>query len=123
MITPGLILIAEGTVLPDSITLETESHPPGWTSAQSSDQGQLKKQLGTAEWIFYYLAGAIKMSAFGTDRKRTVQRALGRILAQVKLQKCNCVEIDDVATRSFLGLPYVTISAHSRHIEKAPPVF
>ena len=34
------------------------------------------------------------------------------------LQKCNCLEIDEVATRSFLGMPGVSVSAHTRHIQK-----
>jgi hypothetical protein len=32
--------------------------------------------------------------------------------------RMQCLEIDDVATRWFLGLPYVSVSGHPRHIQK-----
>ena len=47
-----------------------------------------------------------------------VRTALNRLIARVKLQKCNCLEIDEVAAKSFLGMPYVSVSGHSRHIQK-----
>jgi hypothetical protein len=47
-----------------------------------------------------------------------IHAALKRLIANVKLQKCNCLEIDDVATHSLLGMPYVSVSAHPRHIQK-----
>lgn len=120
MITSGLILIAEGTLLPECVALGSEAYPLGWTSTESHDNKQLEKQLSAAGWIFYYLAGAIKMSAYGMDRQKNVDAVLGRIISQAKLQGCNCVEIDEVAAHSFLGFPYVTMSAHARHIEKVP---
>ena len=122
MITPGLILIAEGTALPKSVVLGNEIYPLGWTSTESSDNKQLQKQLSVGGWIFYYLAGAIKMSGYGLDRQKSVRAALGRIISRTKSQGCNCVEIDEVATHSFFGFPYITMSAHARHIEKVPPV-
>jgi len=47
-----------------------------------------------------------------------VDSALKRIIEQVREQRCNCLEIDEVETRSFLGLPYVNVSAHARRIQK-----
>ena len=118
-ITNGLILIEEGTLLPDSIGLETAFYPGGWASA-SSYKGQLEEELRTAGWIFYLLADAIRTISFGVNRQKMVHAALRRIIGQVKLQRCNCVQIDEVAAHSLLGIPYVSISAHVRHIAKAP---
>ena len=63
------------------------------------------------------MAGAIKTIGFGFARRTMIQAALKRVIATVKLQECNCLEIDAIAMRSFLGLPYVCLSAHSRHIQ------
>jgi hypothetical protein len=30
----------------------------------------------------------------------------------------HCLEIEDVETRSFWGIPYVSVSGHARHIQK-----
>ncbi len=115
----GLILIEEGTLLPDSIGLEAGSFPGGWAPA-SYYKGRLEEELRTAGWIFYQLADAIRTISFGVNRHKMVDNALRRIISQVKLHKCNCVEIDEVASHSLLGIPYVSISAHVRHIERAP---
>ena len=118
-ITNGLILIEEGTLLPDSIGLETGLFPGGWAPA-SHYKGQLEEELRTAGWIFYQLADAIRTISFGVNRQKMIHTALRRIITQVKLHRCNCVEIDEVAAHSLWGIPYVSISAHVRHIERAP---
>ena len=79
---------------------------------------ELEKELASAGWTFFYMAGKITTTAFGFDRQKTVHTALKRLIASVRLQKCNCLEIDAVASRSFWGMPYVRVSAHSRHIQK-----
>ena len=59
-----------------------------------------------------------KRSAFGFNRARMIHAALQRVISSVQQQKCNCLEIDEVAMHSFLGVPYVSVSAHPRHIQK-----
>jgi hypothetical protein len=120
MITPGAILIEMGTVLPEPLRLETAPTESGWTvMANNLDRLQISKELATAGWIFFYLAGVIKTTAFGFDRGKSIKTAMKRLFATVKLQKCNCVEIDEVATLSFWGVPYVRVTAHSRRIQKS----
>jgi hypothetical protein len=65
------------------------------------------------------MAGEIKITAFGLDKDRAVRRAVKRVITNVEAHKCNCVEITEVAAKSFLGMPYVNVSAHSRHIQKS----
>ena len=81
------------------------------------DRHQLEEKLSAAGWRFFLMAGAIKTIGFGFARRTMIQAALKRLIAAVKLQKCNCLEIDTIAMRSFLGMPYVCLSAHSRHIQ------
>lgn len=119
MITPGTILIEEGTLLPHSVQLETEPYPSTWMSVRNSlAPCDLDKQLRSAGWTFFYMASQLSTSAFGFDREKVIHAALKRTIAKVKKQKCNCFEIDEVATHSFLGMPYVSVSAHPRHIQK-----
>jgi len=119
MITPGAILIEKGTLLPEPLQLETESHASGWAGVTNNLDGhQIEKALSTAGWTFFYMAGAIKTTAFGFDRARMIHAALKRLIANVRRQKCNCLQIDEVEMHWFLGMPYVSVSAHSRHIQK-----
>ena len=119
LITPGTILIERGTLLPQSFRLENESYPSAWMSVKSSlNFYELEKELASAGWTFFYMAGKITTTALGFDRQKMVYTAVKRLIASVRLQKCNCLEIDAVASRSFWGMPYVRVSAHSRHIQK-----
>jgi hypothetical protein len=121
MISAGKILFEDGTALPESFRLESEAYPSSWMSMKSGlNAYDIEKQIKAAGWNFFYMAGQLSTSAFGFDRRKMIHSALKQIIAKVKLQKCNCLEIDDVTTHSFLGMPYLSITGHSRHIQKGP---
>jgi hypothetical protein len=119
MITPGAILIKIGTLLPEPLRLGADSQAKGWASVTNTlDLHELERKLSTGGWTFFYIAGAIRTTVFGFDRAKMIHAALKHLLASVKLQKCNCLEIDDITTRSFLGMPYLSVSGHTRNIQK-----
>ena len=64
------------------------------------------------------MAGEIKTTVFGFDRQKAVRAALKRLIAEVKSQHCNSIEITRVVDKSFLSVPYVSVSAHLRHLQK-----
>ena len=118
-IAPGAILIKIGTPLPEPLKLESGSSATRWASIANNLNGrQLAEKLATAGWTFFYMAGLIRTAAFGFRRQNMVNAALKRSIASAELQGCNCLVIDDVAMHSFVGMPYVSVSAHSRHIQE-----
>jgi hypothetical protein len=119
VITPGTILINEGTQRPQCFQLEKDFYAHAWRPVKHTlNSAELEQELAHAGWTFDFMAGAIRTTAFGFDRARMLHAALKRLIANVRRQKCNCLEIDDVETHSFLGVPYVSISAHPRNIQK-----
>ena len=119
MIAQGTILVEQGTLLPETMRLETATHSSGWaTVAINLDSRQIEKKLETAGWTFFFMAGEIKSSGFGFNDQNRTDAAVQRLIANAKTQKCNCLEIDGVTAHSFLGLPYVSVTAHSRHIQQ-----
>jgi len=123
LIKPGTILVQKGTLLPPSVRLDTEAYPvssyPDWTIIKSSlNAHDLERELAASGWTFLYMAGKIRATALGFDKQKSIDKAVGRLLALVTVQKCNCLEIDETATHTFWGIPYVSVSAHSRHIQK-----
>jgi hypothetical protein len=64
------------------------------------------------------MAGKVKATAYGLNRQKAMDKALAKLIAAAMRQKCNCQEIDEVATCTFLGLPGVSLSAHTCHIQK-----
>ena len=118
-LSAGTFLIVSGTPLPPAWRLEDDLVARGWSRlANTFDSHQSENELAAAGWTFFFMAGAITATAFGLSGPRRLDVALTRLIAAVRLQRCNCLEIDDIRMRSFLGIPYVSISAHSRHIQK-----
>ena len=118
-IKTGTILIEGDATMPSSLVLEGKSYSGGWRSVSNLDLNGLDAAIHKAGWTFFFMAGEIKITAFGLDKDRAVRRAVKRVITNVEAHKCNCVEITEVATKSFLGMPYVNVSAHSRHIQKS----
>jgi hypothetical protein len=116
----GTILIEDGTVIPECFRLETEPDSNGWKSVANPEPRELDRKLNEAGWIFFYMASEIKSTVFGLDRQKAMRSALKRVISQVKAQNCNGLQITLVTTGSFLKLPCVSISAHSRHIQQGP---
>jgi len=79
---------------------------------------ELELELTAAGWTFFLMAGAIRATAFGFNQQTMIDAALKRFIRNVRQQRCNCLEIDGVVTHSFFSMPYVSISAHPRHIQK-----
>jgi len=118
-ISSGDILVRMSTPLPGALRLEADPTGSGWVPiAGDLDRRQLETQLSADGWTFFYMANVVTTTAFGFGRPGMIHSAMKRLMAIVTLRKCNCLEIDHVATNSFLGLPYVSISAHARHIQK-----
>jgi hypothetical protein len=116
-IQAGTILIEQGTPMPESLGLEPGSSR--WKSVLNLDRKELDGRIEKAGWSFFFMAGEIKISAFGFDQEKAVRRALKGVIANVETHKYNCLEITEVTPKSFLGIPYVNVCAHARHIQKS----
>jgi len=116
-ITAGSILIEEGTPLPKSLLLQTESNSNGWAAVKDA-RSTFEKTIQEAGWTFFFMAGEIKATVFGFDRQKALRAALKRLITDVKSQHCNSIEITRVMGKSFLSVPYVSVSAHPRHLQK-----
>jgi hypothetical protein len=119
-IEAGTIIMKVGTIIPQSLRVETELYSQGWEIIKNSDADALDRDIRRADWNFFFLAASIQATALGYWRERTVRRAMERVLAKAERSKFNCLEITEIFAKQFLGLPYVHVSAHSRHIQKSP---
>ncbi len=118
-IKAGTILIKEGTFLPEVLRFETEPCATGWRLVKNLDGYGLDRKTHEAGWTFFYLAGETKATVFGIDGEKMVRRAVKRILAKLQSERFNSLEITRVASKRFLGLPYASVSVHSRHIQES----
>ena len=65
----------------------------------------------------------VNATAVGSDLEKTTRRAVKKVIAHMKSDKFNCLEIVQVAGKRFLGLPYVAVSAHPRHVQESMYLF
>jgi hypothetical protein len=113
----GTILMKEWPGMPELIGFETEPRLGEWSMASVPDAFTLDRKIRAAGWNFFFMAAEVKTMFFGSLRASKVQSALKRILAKVKQQHFNAFEVTAIVARHFLGVPYVTVSAHSRHLQ------
>ena len=119
-IKAGTIMMKAGTIIPQSLRVETELYSQGWEIINNSDADAVDRDIRRADWNFFFLAASIQATALGYWGEKTVRRAMERVLAKAEPSKFNCLEITGISAKQFLGLPYVHVSAHSRHIQKSP---
>jgi hypothetical protein len=115
-ITAGSILVEEGTRLPKSLREPGESNSNGWAAVKGA-RCSVEKTIHEAGWTFFFMAGEIKATVFGFDRDKALRAAFKRLIVDVKSQHCNGIEITQIIDGSFCRLPYVSVSAHARHLQ------
>jgi hypothetical protein len=118
-INAGTIMMQAGTLIPESLRAEAEPYWHGWEMIQEADGDILDRNIRRAGWSFFFMAMNIRAMVWGSVGKKNVRRAVQRVLEKVKLSKFNCLEITEISARRFLGFPYVHLSAHSRHLQRA----
>ena len=117
----GTVLIREGTAFPQAAGFESEPYVRGWRLIKNLDTSGLAHKMREAGWAFSYVAGEINATAVGLDEDKMVRRAVERILANLKTEQFNSLEITrvaPVASKRFPLVTYVTVSARSRHIQE-----
>jgi predicted amino acid-binding ACT domain protein len=112
------ILIREATPLPANLSIETEAFLPGWRVIKNLDRSTLARNIEGANWNFFYLAGEIRATVLGRDRPGTLRRAVKRVLAKQEEQRFNSLQITQAVSKRFLGIPFMRVTAHSRHIQQ-----
>jgi hypothetical protein len=116
-ITAGSILVEEGSRLPKSLRDQSASDSSGWTAVKGA-QSVFEKAIQEAGWTSFFMAGEIKATVFGFDRQKALHAALKRLIVEVKSQRCNSIEITRIIDKSFCKVPYVSVSAHVRHLQQ-----
>jgi len=115
----GTILVKNLLGMPQLPGLETEPCFGEWSVVKVSDAFALDRKIHAAGWNFFFMAAEIKVMFLGSVGATKIQSALKRILAKVKPQHFNGLEVTEIVARHFLGVPYVTVSAHSRHMQQS----
>src|SRR3989475_11723381 len=113
------IFIKEDTPLPANLPIESVVFLPGWRVIKNLDRSTLARNIEGANWNFFYLAGEIRATVLGRDRSGTLRRAVKCVLAKQEGHKFNSLGITKVVSKRFVGIPFISVTAHSRHIQQS----
>jgi hypothetical protein len=69
-IKAGTIMMKAGTIIPQSLRVETELYSHGWEMIKNSDADALDRDIRRADWNFFFLAASIQATALGYWRER-----------------------------------------------------
>jgi hypothetical protein len=96
---------------------------PGWRFVKKFDAYGLDREIQKSGWTFFSPAEVIQATVFGIDVQKMVCRAIERILRDPKSERFNSLEIERIVSKHILGVPYTTVYAHSRHVQKSIILF
>lgn len=116
-IQAGTVLINDSELITQRFGLNSEACSGDW-SVIKLDGFALDRKIHAAGWNFLFIAPEVKVMFFGAVGAKKVQNALMRILAKVKRQSFNSLEVTGIVAKRFLGVPYAIVTAHSRHIQQ-----
>lgn len=116
----GTILIDNRPLILRALDLESESYSGTWGVLHSHTSTTLEQKIRGTGWNCFFLAAEVRATVFGGLAANTVRRALNRIFLKVQRPDFNCLEVTKIVEDRFLGVPYITVGAHSRHIQQGP---
>jgi len=114
----GSILIKDQPLLTEHLGLESDSYSQNWSVIRGVNGFSLDRKVREAGWNSFFMAAEVQANAFGSIQSGSLRAALQRIFSKVRGEDFNCLEVTGIVTRNLLGIPYVVVSAHSRHVQK-----
>ncbi len=114
----GTILIEDRPLVTRILDRESESYSGNWSVVKAINGLALDRKIHAAGWNFFFMAEEVKATVFGSLAAKSIQKALKRICLKVRKQDFNCLEITKMVENRFLGVPYITVYAHPRHIQQ-----
>jgi hypothetical protein len=114
----GTILIEDRPVMTRALDIESEPYGGNWSRVRSLNGFDLDHKIHAAGWSFFFMAGELKTRFLGAVSEKNVRKALMRILARMRGQNFNCLEVTGISAEHFVGVPYTIVSAHWRHIQQ-----
>jgi hypothetical protein len=116
----GTVLIREDTILPAGLALESEAFLDGWRIVRGTDDAYgLGRKIEKAHWNFFYLTGETNTIVLGQEKPGTLRRAVKQLLAKREGQTWNSLQITSVASKRFLGIPFLSVTANYRHMQES----
>jgi hypothetical protein len=114
----GAMMVRDGLLPPKLPGMETEACLLRWLSVKTLNSFMLSRKLETVGLHLFFVVGSVTSFAFGIEGGRRLHKTVQRIAAKVMALGFNCLELTEIHRKHFLGVPYITISARTYHIQQ-----
>ena len=114
----GSKLVEQDAPLPRVLELKSLNFLDNWRVMASTSRNALFDQVAASGWHLFHSAGQLNTWAIGLDREHALQRSVRRLAAKVRAASFNCLEVTEIKTRRFLGIPYLYVAADMLHIQR-----
>lgn len=116
-IQSGTILIQHSALL-DSLGVKGEIYSDEWCSFGTKESAEFGGKLRAAGWNFFFMADELRTLVPPWGGQKSVRAGVKRLLARTSAQQFNCLQLSNILRERFLGIPFVSIVAHARHVQK-----
>jgi hypothetical protein len=119
LISPGSVLIKEGTQIPPSVGFSFKKFR-NWQLVAGLGSFEISRKVSNAGWYISFLVPERRSFAIGLNSTKALRTALERLMDNVEAQNFNAVEMTSVNFKQFLGISLVRVSGHPRHLRNNP---
>jgi len=113
----GSTLVVDSSMLAQVFLVPSEPYANSWSMITTDAEASLADKISAKGWHLFFIASQIKAIALGGISSPRLHGALRRILKKVRRENFNCVEVTQIKPKHFWGIPYLSIVAHSRHLQ------
>jgi len=116
-IQSGTVLVQQSALL-HSLGTHGENYSDQWCSLGANESAQLDRKLRAAGWNFFFVADELRTIVPPWGGEKTLRAGVKRLLARTQAKQFNCMQLSNILRERFLGIPFVSVVAHARHIQQ-----
>jgi hypothetical protein len=116
-IQAGTMLVQQSALL-QSLGAKGEIYSDQWCSLGTHESAELDGKLRAAGWNLFFLADELRTMVPAWGGQKALRAGVKRLLARAKAQQFNCMQLSNILREHFLGIPFVSVVAHARHLQQ-----
>jgi len=116
-IQAGTVLVQQSALL-HLLGTQGENYSDQWCSLGTNESAELDRKLRAAGWNFFFIADELRTIVPPWGGEKTLRAGVKRLLARTRAQQFNCMQLSNIFHERFLGVPFVSVVAHARHIQQ-----
>jgi hypothetical protein len=116
-IQAGTMLVQQSALL-HSLGTQGEIYSDQWYSLGANESAGLDRKLRAAGWNFFFMADELRTIVPPWGGEKTLRAGVKRLLARTRAQQFNCMQLSNVLRERFLGIPFLSVVAHARHVQQ-----